>query len=79
MKEPTSGLATQRPSRSIRILTTAGAASVYRMPNVSFRPSPFGENAAGATATSPSVRLTLSGMSFCTETPAAVRAVMTTL
>ena len=49
------------------------------MAKVSFRPSPFGENAAGATVTSPSVRLTLSGMSFCTETPAAVRAVTTTL
>ena len=45
----------------------------------SLRPSPFGENAAGATDTSPSVRLTLSGITFCTVAPAAVRAVTTTL
>ena len=35
----------------------------------SLRPSAFGEKTAGVTVTSPRVRFTLSGISFCTATP----------
>ena len=43
----------------------------------SFRPSPFGENDAGVTVTTPSVLVIVNGTSRCTIVPAAVRAVIT--
>ena len=43
-----SGLATHRPSRSMRMRTSAGAASENVIVRRSLRPSPLGENTAGA-------------------------------